>query len=84
MLQKLTHQKFPSLPIFIYTPSNLGALVHSMPCRCVKKHKLNIRAPTRINPINHFGETMFRYTRAHSRESAHKVLAHGSIHPCPP
>ena len=28
------------------------------------KHKLCIRAPTRINPTNWFGETMFRYTRA--------------------
>ena len=29
-----------------------------------QKHKLCIRAPTRINPTNRFGETMFRYTRA--------------------
>ena len=29
-----------------------------------QKHKLNIRAPTQINPVNRFGETMFRYTRA--------------------
>ena len=29
-----------------------------------QKHKLCIRAPTRINPTNRFGETMFRYTCA--------------------
>ena len=34
-----------------------------------QKHKLNIRAPTRINPVNRFGETMFRYTRARLAEN---------------
>ena len=36
-----------------------------------QKHKLNIRAPTRINPVNRFGETMFRYTRARLAENEH-------------
>ena len=30
---------------------------------------LNIRAPTQINPVNHFGETMFQYTRARLAEN---------------
>ena len=34
-----------------------------------EKHKLIIRAPTRINLVNHFGETMFRYTRARLAEN---------------
>ena len=29
----------------------------------------NIPAPTRINPVNRFGETMFRYTRARLAEN---------------
>ena len=34
-----------------------------------QKHKLNICAPTRINPVNRFGETMFRYTHARLAEN---------------
>ena len=34
-----------------------------------QKHKLNIRALTRINPVNRFDETMFRYTRARLAEN---------------
>ena len=53
--------QFPSL-------SNLHQQWVTLYIECLhsvfQKYKLCIRAPTRINPTNRFGETMFRYTRA--------------------
>ena len=34
-----------------------------------QKHKLNIRAPTQINPVNRFGRTTFRYPHARLAEN---------------
>ena len=57
--------QFPSL-------SNLHQRWVTLYIECLhsilQKHKLCIRAPTRINPTNRFGETMFRCTRACLRQ----------------
>ena len=50
-----------------------------------QKHKLCIHAPTHINPTNRFGETMFRYTRAHlqQQERTRGFLMEAYIRVCP-
>ena len=74
-------QFFPQFPSL----SNLHKQWVTLYIECLhsvfQKHKLCIRAPTRVNRTNRFGETIFGYTRARLQQQEHPWVSYGSLHP---